>query len=182
MLFLKHPVEWLYYFNPELFVTGFFFPLSITFFNANTGWPKKTEPIQTLLNLININRISRNLVDLNINLCTIIPRSFIYFDFFALKLCNVGNMLQMGAIALEASLPTSLKIVTQTDLSFEISQYFAVFSAISLNIDELKTLNTAKMWEILKEKCVGMIDNFERRLQVCLQCCCAHLEHILNKT
>ena len=63
----------------------------------------------------------------------------------ALKLCNVGNMLQMGAIALEASLPTSLKIVTQTDLSFEISQIFAVFSAISLNIDELKALNTAKM-------------------------------------
>ena len=51
--------------------------------------------------------------------------------------------------------------LTQTDLSFEISQIFAVFSAISLNIDELKALNRAKIGEILKEKCVGMIDNFE---------------------
>ena len=50
---------------------------------------KKTEPIQILLNLININRISRNLVDLNINLCTIIPQSFSYFGCFALKLCTV---------------------------------------------------------------------------------------------
>ena len=30
--------------------------------------PKKQEPIQILLNLININRISKNLIDLNINL------------------------------------------------------------------------------------------------------------------
>ena len=51
--------------------------------------PKKTEPIQILLNLININRISRNLVDLNINLCTIIPQSFSYFGYFTLKLCTV---------------------------------------------------------------------------------------------
>ena len=35
--------------------------------------------------------------------------------------------------------------LTQTDLSSEISQIFAVFSAISLNIDELKKLNTAKI-------------------------------------
>ena len=40
-------------------------------------------------------------------------------------------------------------------------KFFAVFSTISLNIDELKALNTAKIREILKEKCVGMNDNFE---------------------
>ena len=40
-------------------------------------------------------------------------------------------------------------------------KFFAVFGAISLNIDELKALNTAKISEISKEKCVGMIDNFE---------------------
>ena len=53
------------------------------------GDPKKTESIQILLNLININRISRNLVDVNINLCTIIPQSFSYFGCFTLKFCNV---------------------------------------------------------------------------------------------
>ena len=57
-----------------------------------------------------------------------------------------------------------------------------MISLISLNIDEQKALNTAKIWEILKEECVGMIDNFESRLQVSLQYCCAHLEHILNNT
>ena len=34
--------------------------------------------------------------------------------------------------------------LTQTDLSFEISQFFSVFNAISLNMDELKALNAAK--------------------------------------
>ena len=52
----------------------------------------------------------------------------------------------MSAIALEANLQTSLKLpLTQTDLSFEISQIFAAFSAISLNINELKALNTEKI-------------------------------------
>ena len=45
----------------------------------------------------------------------------------------------MGAIELEAKLS-----LTQTNLSFKISQIFAVFSAISLNIDKLKALNTTK--------------------------------------
>ena len=36
-------------------------------------------------------------------------------------------------------------LLTQTDLSFEIFQIFAVFKTISLNIDELKALNTAKI-------------------------------------
>ena len=35
--------------------------------------------------------------------------------------------------------------LTQTDLSFEIFQIFGVFIAISLNIDELKALNTPKI-------------------------------------
>ena len=34
-----------------------------------------------------MNRISRNLVDLIINLCTIIPQSFSDFGCFTLKLC-----------------------------------------------------------------------------------------------
>ena len=67
------------------------------------GDPKKTEPIQILLNPININRISRNLVDLNINICNIITQSFSYFDCFTLKLCTVQNMLQMSATVLEAN-------------------------------------------------------------------------------
>ena len=55
-------------------------------------------------------------------------------------------MLQMYMTALEANLQMLCKIVTySTDLSFEISQVFAVFSAISLNIDEVKALNTAKI-------------------------------------
>ena len=70
----------------------------------------------------------RNLVD-NINLCTIILQSFSYFGCFALKLCTVKNMLQMGTTALEISLRRHPKLsITQTDLSFEISQIFAVFS------------------------------------------------------
>ena len=64
-----------------------------------------------------------------------------------------------GRNSIGGKLPAKLSL-TQTDLFFEISQIFAVFSAISLNIDELKVLNTAKISEILKKKCVGMIDNF----------------------
>ena len=76
---------------------------------------KKTEPIQILLNLINIIKISTNFVDLNINFCTIIPQSFSYFCCFTLTLCIVQNILQMGAAALEANLQTSRKIVTHSN-------------------------------------------------------------------
>ena len=46
---------------------------------------QETEPIPILLNLININKISRNFVNLNINLCTIISQSFSYFGCFAFE-------------------------------------------------------------------------------------------------
>ena len=55
----------------------------------NDAKKTKTEPIQILLSFVNIDKISRNFVDLNINLCTIIPQSFSYFGCFALKLCTV---------------------------------------------------------------------------------------------
>ena len=42
-----------------------------------------------LLNLINNHKISKNLVDLNINLCSNISESFSYFGYFASKLCSV---------------------------------------------------------------------------------------------
>ena len=60
----------------------------------------------------------------------------------------------MGATVLEANLQTSRKIVIHsTDFSFEISQAFAIFSAVSLNIDEPKALNATKFREILKKMC-----------------------------
>ena len=48
-------------------------------------------------------------------------------------------------------------------------------------IEELKTAITAKIRAIPKEECVKMIDNFARRVQVCLQRNGGHLEHILGK-
>ena len=53
----------------------------------------------------------------------------------------------MGTTALEANLQTLCKIVThsKTDLCLKLLKFFAVFSGFSLNIDKLKTLNTAKI-------------------------------------
>ena len=48
-------------------------------------------------------------------------------------------------------------------------------------IEELKTAITAKIRAIPKEECVKVIDNFARRVQVCLQRNGGHLEHILGK-
>ena len=48
-------------------------------------------------------------------------------------------------------------------------------------IEELKTAITAKIRAIPKEECVKVIDNFTRRVQVCLQQNGGHLEHILGK-
>ena len=50
----------------------------------------------------------------------------------------------MGATILKANLQMLRKIVTQTDL-LRFLKFFAVFSAISLNIDKLKAFNTAKI-------------------------------------
>ena len=49
-------------------------------------------------------------------------------------------------------------------------------------IGELKATITAKIREIPNEECVRVIDNFARRMQVCLQRRGAHLEHILERT
>ena len=49
-------------------------------------------------------------------------------------------------------------------------------------IGELKAAITAKIREIPKEECVRVIDNFARRMQVCLQRRGCHLEHILERT
>ena len=48
-------------------------------------------------------------------------------------------------------------------------------------IKELKTAITAKIRAIPKEECVKVIDNFARRVQVCLQRNGGHLENILGK-
>jgi hypothetical protein len=49
-------------------------------------------------------------------------------------------------------------------------------------IGELKAAITAKIRQIPKEECVRVIDNFARRMQVCLQRRGCHLEHILKRT
>ena len=49
-------------------------------------------------------------------------------------------------------------------------------------IGELKAAITGKIIEIPKEECFRVIDNFARRMQVCLQRCGGHLEHILERT
>ena len=49
-------------------------------------------------------------------------------------------------------------------------------------IGELKAAITAKIREIPKEECVRVIDNFARRMQVCLQRRGCHLDHILERT
>ena len=49
-------------------------------------------------------------------------------------------------------------------------------------IGELKAAITGKIIEIPKEECVRVIDNFARCMQVCLQRCGGHLEHILERT
>ena len=49
-------------------------------------------------------------------------------------------------------------------------------------IGELKAAITGKIKQIPKEECVRVIDNFARRLQVCLQRRGQHLEHILERT
>ena len=51
-------------------------------------------------------------------------------------------------------------------------------------IAELKRAITARsrIRTISVEECVRVIDNFARRLQVCLQCRGGHLEHILERT
>ena len=48
-------------------------------------------------------------------------------------------------------------------------------------IPELKRAITTKIRAIAVDECVRVIDNFARRLQVCLQCGGAHLEHILER-
>jgi hypothetical protein len=49
-------------------------------------------------------------------------------------------------------------------------------------IGELKAAITAMIREIPKEECVRVIDNFARRMQVCLQPRGCHLEQILERT
>ena len=48
-------------------------------------------------------------------------------------------------------------------------------------IPELKTAITAKIRRISGEECVRVIDNFARRIQVCLQPRGGHLEHIIGR-
>lgn len=48
-------------------------------------------------------------------------------------------------------------------------------------IPELKTAITAKIRRIPRAECVRVIDNFARRIQVCLQRRGAHLEHIMER-
>ena len=48
-------------------------------------------------------------------------------------------------------------------------------------IGELKAAITGKIRQIPKEECVRVIDNFARRLQVCLQRRGQNLEHILER-
>ena len=48
-------------------------------------------------------------------------------------------------------------------------------------IPELKRAITTKIRVIAVDECVRVIDNFARRLQMCLQRCGAYLEHILEK-
>ena len=48
-------------------------------------------------------------------------------------------------------------------------------------VPELKRAITNKIRAIPREECVRVIDNFARRIQVCLQRKGAHLEHIMER-
>ena len=63
--------------------------------------------------------------------------------------------------------------------SFESVSIVATFHQNQRLLDG--TAITAKIRAILKEECVKVIDNFVRRVQVCLQRNGGHLEHILGK-
>ena len=56
-----------------------------------------------------------------------------------------------------------------------------VYQGNPQTIEELKTAITANIRAIPKDECVKVIDNFVRRVQVCLQRNGGHLEHILGK-
>ena len=85
--------------------------------------------------------------DVNINFCTIITQSFSYFYHFTLKLCIVlkyapnGRNNFGGKLAEVTQNCHSLKMISL----LRFLKFFAVFSAFSLNIDELKALNAAKI-------------------------------------
>ena len=49
-------------------------------------------------------------------------------------------------------------------------------------IGELKAAITGKIRQIPKEEYVRVIDNFSRRVEVCLQRRGQHMEHILKRT
>ena len=64
-------------------------------------------------------------------------------------------MLQMDATALEQTCRRHAKLsIIQTDLSMEILLIFAIFSAFTLHIGELKALNTAQIGKIPNERSV----------------------------
>ena len=54
-----------------------------------------------------------------------------------------------------------------------------VYENCPQSIAELKVAITQKIRAIRQEECVRVIDNFARRLQVCLRHNGGHLEHVL---
>jgi hypothetical protein len=81
------------------------------------------------------------------------------------------------------NLPEPLFISIYTSASSQwCPKLHQVYENNPQTIGELKTAITAKIREIPKEECVRVIDNFARRMQVCLQRRGCHLEHILERT
>ena len=77
--------------------------------------------------------------------------------------------------------PRTHQILTPQIFICGVSSKTNVYQGNPQTIKELKTAITAKIRAISKEECVKVIDNFARRVQVCLQRNGGHLEHILGK-
>ena len=99
---------------------------------------KKNKSHTILLNLINSDKLLKNLVDLNINLCTNISQSFSYFGYFVLFGIRSKWAQQHWK-------QTPRNKLYSTHFSFKISLMFSVFSTFSLPRFKLKALNTAKI-------------------------------------
>ena len=119
------------------------------------------------------------------SLCMITQQSFHFADQIVRLLWSLQNVLEMTPLVLQAHLQTAREIVS--DITVVLRKFWGhlknlVYENNPQTIGDLKTAFTARIRAIPIEECVRVIDNFVRRLQVCLQPQEDHLEHILEKT
>ena len=84
-------------------------------------------------------------------------------------------MFQMTAVA------TQIHLKPTSEVDFYLGGFLKdhVYENRPQSIAELKVAITQTIRAIRKEECVRVIDNFARRLQVCLRRNGRHLEHVL---